>query len=482
MYFIIRALKYLKRKIGKTVFMGVIFFVIANFVLAGLLIKEASALAEESTRLAIGSDVTYTLNTTTLIEDIDKGVLDREIMQSFRNNSVLSEEDFTSKGAPTVSNVQLAATSEYVSSYQIESTIDVTNSDYYQVQVEADGSETGDFKVNFYDSNVPEDFVDATSSLVDGNLISEAELESGALVVMIEEEFADLNNLEVGDTLTLSYPEVDAVTYKLDHEIVGIYESTEEADQSIIQSGDVSGYAPNQFYAPFNTYLSIGYDQETIDNMVVTDNVIRLTDPDDIDAFKAEVETLVNLSYGALDANDDLYESLVGPIQIVGLISNIAVIVILISGGLIIGLITALTVNERRSEVGILLAVGERKTKIVMQFVLEVLIIAIVTFSLSIISGNIMGQEITNSDFASEFISSEETTTTQQNQPGQRNRPGETSTQIEVDQPELEIKLSLEIIALLFSMGMSLAIIATIIPSLYVMRFNPKQILSSRVS
>lgn len=480
MYFITRALKYLKIKIGKTIFMGIIFFVIANFVLAGLLIQQASTLAEENTRMAIGSDITFIQSWESLMEDIDKGILDRDLMRNLRSEDILSEEIFTEKGAPTVSNIRIITDSEYVSSYQIESTITADGSEYSQVQIEADGSDNGEYEVNLYDSNVPEDFVSGISELVDGELIREEQLENGSLVVMIEERFASENNIEVGDGLVLTYPEVDGSTYRIEQEVVGIYASSEEASESVIQSGSVTEYSANQFYAPLNILTSLGYDEETIGNMVVTDNVIRLNDPDDMDAYKMAVEDMIDLSYGELDTNDDLYESLIGPIEIVGLISNAAVIIILVTGGLIIGLITALTVNERRSEVGILLAVGERKSKIVLQFVLEVLIIAVITFSLSVISGSYIGQAIGESSIASEFIEPEEETTT--NQPGQRNRPGEQQTSIEVEDPELEIALNLDIVAFLFLIGISLAVISTIIPSLYVMRFNPKQILNNKVS
>ncbi len=479
MYFVFRALKYLRKKIGKTIFMGIIFFVIANFVLAGLLIQQASRIAEENTRLAIGSEINYIQSFDAIVKDLEKGVLDRSVMGKIKSEDILSSADFTINGAPTVSNIKLAVDSEYIDSYQISYEIQVNGDNYTQVQIESGGADNGLYNVKLYENNIPEGFVSGTDKLVAGRMIFEEELENGSQVIMIEERFALQNKLEIGDMLTVTYPEVNGISYKIDHEIVGIYTSSEEASQSIIQSSNVTRFSANQFYAPLYIFNSIGYDKEIINHLVINNNVIRLKDPEDIDVYKQSVGDMINMRYGVLDANDDLYDSLVGPIMIVGLISNIAVIVILITGGLIIGLITALTVNERRSEVGILLAVGERKSKIVMQFVLEVLIIAVITFSLSIISGGFIGKEISESPIASEFIESNEEDVKLNIRGG---KGGFSKEKIEVDQPKLKVILSIDIIALLFLIGILLTVISTIIPALYVMRFNPKQILNNKVS
>jgi len=55
-----------------------------------LLIQRASEIAEESTRLAIGSDVSYIQSWTAIIEDVEKGILDRSLMGKMKSNQMVN--------------------------------------------------------------------------------------------------------------------------------------------------------------------------------------------------------------------------------------------------------------------------------------------------------------------------------------------------------------------------------------------------------
>lgn len=481
MYFAVRAMKYLRKKLGKTLFMGLIFFVIANFVLAGLLIQQASNLAKENTRRAIGADITLIQDWEGILADLDKGLLDDSVLGKIKGEQgILSEEAFTENGAPTVSILRQLASSDFVSSHQITLSLRVSGRDYTQIQVESDVAGSTNFTAALYDSNIPEAFLDGTAKIIEGRLLEEEELRNGLPLVLVEERFARSNRLGAGDSIVIEFPELDEMTHTQRLEIAGIYRSSEGAGQEAVESGDATTFVANRFYMPINVLVTAGYEQAYVDNAMVLNHVIRLKDPGDKDAFEAESQDKLNLRYGTLDANDAMYEALVGPIEAIGLISNIAVVIILATGGLIIGLITALTVNERRSEVGILLAVGESKTRIVSQFIMEVLVIAVITFSISLISGAVMGQQISRSSLASEFMAVDQDKVETKN--WKMGLSGWEAEALKVTQPELEISLSLTVILMLFGVGIALTVISTIIPSLYVMRYNPKQILNNRVS
>lgn len=475
MYFIHRALKYLRKKLGKTIFMAVIFFIIANFVLAGLLIQQASQLAEKNARLAIGTDVYFIPNWGGLIDDNEKGLLPERVFELIKDGGVLTGEIFTENGAPTPANLKILSQLDQVDFYRASRGQIAEASDYSQVQVEQETSDTGRFFVSMFDGSQPASFDTGEEIMVEGRMLSEEEMANGGRVILIEERFADLNRLAVGDSLELIYPEVSGQSYKVDHEIVGIYSSEVDVSGDALRSGDPTLFVANKFYVPLSMMTAIGYSQSEADHLFLLDNAIRLRDPERKNEFEEEVNDILNLRYGELDANDDIYETVTGPLETVGLISNLAIGIILVTGGLIIGLITALTVNERRSEVGILLAIGERKAKIVMQFVMEVLIIAVVTFALSIISGNLIGQVISDSPITAEFIQTDDLEY-------YGTKGGKGYTEMDIDQPELMVSLNLQVVATLFGVGILLSVISTIIPSLYVMRYNPKQILSSKVS
>ncbi len=473
MYFITRAFKYLRKKIGKTILLGIIFLIIANFVLAGLLIRQASINAQDQTRLSIGADITYIPNWDEVIIDIEKGLIDRNELANIKRGGPMISEVLTEAGAPTYSNILKVIDSEYVEDYHVTMTIDSTIDSLEQYQLEQ-GLSGNDFNIVFHEGSVPDQFANGTAKIVDGRMLIEEDYEQGTNVIVISQEVANQNRTKIGDLLDVTYPEVDGQPYSIQQEVVGIYTTVEEASQTNIQNA--TSLPQNRIYTPFKVLEQVGYEGQ-INDLMINNNTIRLTDPEMLEAYRTEMNNSISIKYGLLDANDDLYESLVGPIEVVGLISNFAVTTILITGGVIIGLITALTVNERKGEIGILLAVGESKVKIVSQFVIEVLVIAVLTFGLSMFTGGIIGDQLSNSALSSELIQTEEA------EPSfARGKGGFNKKQPDVEAASMDLGLSPDVIASLFAMGIALSVISTIIPALYVMRFNPKQILSNRNS
>lgn len=66
--------------------------------------------------------------------------------------------------------------------------------------------------------------------------------------------------------------------------------------------------------------------------------------------------------------------------------SNLIIYIVFGAGILILSLITSLTLKSREYEIGVLLSLGESKLKVIGQLMSELLIIALVAFSLSIVS------------------------------------------------------------------------------------------------
>jgi putative ABC transport system permease protein len=210
-----------------------------------------------------------------------------------------------------------------------------------------------------------------------------------------------------------------------------------------------------------------------------------------MDVFIDEANESINMVYGTLDANDALYNSLVGSIDSLGQISNVLVIVVIIAGLGILGLINALTINERREEIGILLAIGESKLKIIGQFIVEIALISLIAFSLSAVTGSIIGKRVTDSLLDSDMITnnlelgSGQLTTNEQG--GKNNRVAgggfnQMNPMMNVEPVEFDVSLSFGVLLQIYGLGLMLAITSTMIPALHVMRYNPKQILSNRES
>jgi len=476
MIFIKRAFIYLKRKIGKTILLSFIFLVIANCIIAGLLIQNASENVQRNTRASIGADINYIFNYDEIFAEYEKGLVSRkEIGRIKGEGAIVTSEELSLKGAPSVSNINRVVESEYVQSYYYSLDMVHTVEDIIAYQVDAKAQDTNGFRMVLYGAEQPLGFADEVGILIEGRLPTAEEIEEGEAVAVIESTLADLNQLDLGDVLTVEFDNILNNVVELEVEIIGIYET-----QMPVVDFNYAPYFPqNTMYMPFNILMQVGVPEEDLKHTMVTEGVIRLEDPSNMELYRAEMDQALDLSYGTLDANDDLYESLVGPIESIGLITQIFVVSIILTGGFIIGLITALTINDRKSEIGILLAVGESKFKIVCQFVLEVVVIAIVAFSLSLVTGEILGDRMSETLLDSEVFGSVEG-------PAQIPRvkkvqPIKDISKIK-ESATLTIGLDLKIILQIFLIGTVLTVFSTAIPTLYVMRYSPKQILSARDS
>ena len=116
MYLFQRAFSYIRKQKAKTVLLLVLFFIIANIVLAGLSIQNASEAAKILTRQEIGADVIYSTNTSKLNADIKNGVID----------TTIKKENLD--GVPLFSNFSLLLDSGYIESYDAISSYEVTSS------------------------------------------------------------------------------------------------------------------------------------------------------------------------------------------------------------------------------------------------------------------------------------------------------------------------------------------------------------------
>jgi len=178
MYLFTRAFHYIRKQKAKTVLLLVLFFVIANIVLAGLSVQSAATTAEKLTRQEIGSDITYTLNTQQVRSDTQKGVLDSTVVKS------------TLEGAPTYANLLKIADSTYIATVDAIATYEVTSdvlTPYTYVAtttttttntntppIDAGGkggfisgsyTSAGDFTLKTFTTITPTDFADKTASI-----------------------------------------------------------------------------------------------------------------------------------------------------------------------------------------------------------------------------------------------------------------------------------------------------------------------------
>jgi putative ABC transport system permease protein len=486
MYLFTRAFAYIRKQKAKTILLLILFIIIANIVLAGLSIQNATEAAKILTRQEIGADVIYTSNSAKINSDYKSGLLDA------------TTDKFSLAGVPLYSNFTKLLGSEFIETTDVVTSYEVT-SDVITPYVFAATTTTtttttggggggskiilgtyensGDLSFRTFNTLTPSDFENELSTLLDGRFASQEEITSGAYVAIIETTLANLNGIKIGDKLSLT-PTTDGYnTVAIEYEVIGIYQSNEIVDERSASMISSSLLAQNRIYTPFNTFTSMGYSQNELDSILLDKAVITLNDPANIEAYMASIDGKIDLVYGSISANDAVYQELAGPIDSLGNLSNILVLIVVIAGASILSLITALTINQRKNEIGILLAIGESKLNIVSQFIVEVVAIALIAFAISTFTGISVGKTISESTLAS-FASTAEATETVI-VPGGGGSKTSTVTAEEIGPVELEVKFSALVLLEFFAAGILISIVSVAIPALYVTRFNPKQILTN---
>ncbi|HFK1748370.1 MULTISPECIES: ABC transporter permease [Bacillus cereus group] len=473
MNFIKRAILSMKKRIGTSLILMAVFLIVTNLVLAGFAIQNASKKAADAARKKLGADVTLGLD------------FDKLSQQARETGEMPKPPKLNTKEADQL------AKSKYVKDYNyITNTFGI--SDGFKLVGASEGEDEGKGRVGMVaaaggsgsgseiDMNsslliegvrktvLQESFKNGKSKIIDGKPITEKMKDQN--VTLMEKRLAEQNNLKVGDKIKIQSGDKKQT---LEFEIIGIYETNE---QPMGQHAPPMMDPANKLYMPYSTLKKL----ETDDGMGNSFQAVYfLNDPQYIDGFKKEAKKSdIDFNYFKLDAHDSLYKQMIGPIENIASTSQMIIYMVSIAGAIILGLIIMLSIKARRKEMGILLSIGEKKWKLMAQFIVEVVCIAILAFGLSLTTGAKVSQFVGDNLLSSEVATAGEETDTSQNGTVMVAGPGGTvQNQKEDPIDKINVSVTGEDVGKMGGIGLAIAILATILPALSILRLNPKQIL-----
>ncbi|PGS68380.1 MULTISPECIES: ABC transporter permease [Bacillus cereus group] len=473
MNFIKRAILSMKKRIGTSLILMAVFLIVTNLVLAGFAIQNASKKAADAARKKLGADVTLGLD------------FDKLSQQARETGEMPKPPKLNTKEADQL------AKSKYVKDYNyITNTFGI--SDGFKLVGASEGEDEGKGRVGMVaaaggsgsgseiDMNsslliegvrktvLQESFKNGKSKIIDGKPITEKMKDQN--VTLMEKRLAEQNNLKVGDKIKIQSGDKKQT---LEFEIIGIYETNE---QPMGQHAPPMMDPANKLYMPYSTLKKL----ETDDGMGNSFQAVYfLNDPQYIDGFKKEAKKSdIDFNYFKLDAHDSLYKQMIGPIENIASTSQMIIYMVSIAGAIILGLIIMLSIKARRKEMGILLSIGEKKWKLMAQFIVEVVCIAILAFGLSLTTGAKVSQLVGDNLLSSEVATAGEETDTSQNGTVMVAGPGGTvQNQKEDPIDKINVSVTGEDVGKMGGIGLAIAILATILPALSILRLNPKQIL-----
>lgn len=520
MNYLQRAFAYVRRRMAKTILLMITFFLIGNLVILGLGISQAAENAKVMTRKSMRAVVSYEVDYNKYYEYVDSLTDQDEIEAAYRNWPKLSAQvamELAKDQRVKAFNYMINRPSYSIGFENVPlGNENEKNSGSY---TDEDGNEVQyhDPNIMIYANNYATmiEMEDGTFTLESGKYFTQSDIDSAEKVVCITKELAEQNNLHVGDSITLSTMDPSSIKsmenegqdtgeMKLELEICGIYSTVKEMDTSDERFKWASPYESpkNIVLLPMSTFVNYTqtingvqrklhpdwYTDEDFERLQEqeaqpTTVVYLLDDPLNVETFISEHTG--NLSdYTKLNANDETFKKMARPLDTMSFFSNIVVWIVVINAVVIISLVTALTLKTREYEIGVLLAMGVSKIKVVMQLFMELFAIAIIGFTLAVASGSLMagkvGDQVLNYQTANEA---------QYDNPDKFDDNiyysydafGNSDYFTHISQEQLlaqyHVSVSPLLIGEIYLLGTMVVLVSIVVPSFMIMRLNPKQIL-----
>lgn len=336
-----------------------------------------------------------------------------------------------------------------------------------QVQLTSDSMKNAVELEGIYSSELDNMFVNGLIKLVEGRHISKEDESK----VLIHKRLAELNGLKLGDTISVGKSKIDDENSgesdkKVELTIIGIFDS--EIKQEANMSSEL---VDNLLIGSMNIVKELyDYTDETIGYRQVNFYVNDVEELDSIidkaRALKLDWSTF-KISGGGkkLDSVNDSVNSLDSVVSLI-LMGAIAI------GFIILSLILAFWIQERIHETGILLSVGIEKRKIIYQYIIELLMIAVVAFGISYFSGGVVGKTI-GTNLVRE-ISEQSTNSGVSNFESQDMETRLMEEKIK----NIDVSVSFREVIYVWVMGSATIVVSVIVASTPIIRLKPKEILS----
>jgi putative ABC transport system permease protein len=489
----------IKRKVGRTVILTLIFFMMANLVLAAFIIKSAVSAQMNYAKSTLGGTVSIQANMDSIRESQKT-----EIEKGGDPSEMFKEMDRPSVDVETANEIATTYT-DYIKDYSYEVSASANSNNLETVETKK-GPSFGSFpgfgskssSSSTLDSDITISGINAyayisgvkneTITIKDGTYFDEESTDS----VMVSYEFAELNSLSVGDTIKLKNIYTEK---KISLKIIGIYDSSEErADANTI-------YMNTETAAKFlssDDYNSGNYDVENVN--------FYMTNSDNAEEFVNKInEEFTELAENNLKVVVDTseYDSISSSVESVGSFANTILIIVIVAAIIIITLIVTINVKDRRYEIGVLMSLGANKKNVIGQIATELLMIGTLGFALASVTGTVFAGTLGNAILENQTSSSEKQSEQNFGRPGAgMGMPGQSSSNSRSSRsssmPEMpnmkeamkagrsDTKVELNINAepldylLLFVTGYIVIVFALILPSISIMRYQPKEILAGK--
>lgn len=482
-----RALLYLVRKRGKTLTLAALLFVVAVLALTSWSIRGAAQTAQLNVRQALGGTFTVEPDSSnganwgsTNVGSGSQLTFQGEPLTAELSHRIIEEVDGIRGGSGSVSNVLIPETTDGAEALELVEGAD-GDSSLAAAYVGDDFGRT----VQFYavsDSAFDSYFTNGYLKLVEGKPITEASGDG----VLVSRDFAEKNDLAVGDAFSVRRATVHAQMAGIDVEdtrtqvhVDGIFESTAKSQADL-----ASWSMDNAIFGTISTLdharkgtAAAGYDRMTF----------QVDDPAELGSITKVVKNLDILDgkgYRVFADTSDV-DAVAAPLENMNRLVTVLALAAVIVGAVVLYLVLSGRVRDRQHESGVLLSLGLTRASVVGQYLCEVVVVALLAFTCAVpvssFASRVMGTVLLGSTAESVQtgggdggVSTADGVSTISGDPF--------APTFEVDGSEftdIEVVVEPASVTALFGVGLSVAAVAVLLASVPLRRMGPREILST---
>ncbi len=538
MYIIKNAFRCIGRSLGRNVLIGIIVLVISISACIGLCIRQASESAKEDTLSGMNITATISFDRQSMMGEMEigEGGFDRDKFSDIMGEtSSLSLDEYKKYAdAESVQEFYYSMMASLNGNDDFQAVDTQENDDSEQKNEKAAGGgfggmlggfgggmmggrnfNSGDFSIVGYSSDsAMTAFIDGTASISQGNVFEEGTENYDCI---ISQELATYNNTSIGDTIALVNPNSEEEAYSL--KVVGIYtDSSSNQEFQMMPGSDPA----NEIYMSYAALNKIINESEKVSTTVTDEDTGReyetqltgnlnatyvFEDTQAYESFEDEARALgLDESYTISSQDISAFENSLVPLNTLSTMAGWFLIVILIIGAIILVVMNIFNIRERKYEIGVLMAIGMKKSKVALQFLTEVFTITMVAVIIGVCIGAVSSVPVTNALLENQIESAQsESNQVQENfgrgeMPNVGNMGGFVPGGESMQPPggdfssiknifgentanyisEINSAMNFTVILQMLGIAILLTLVAGAVAVLFVMRYEPLKILANR--
>ena len=296
---------------------------------------------------------------------------------------------------------------------------------------------------------------------------------------IISRDLAEQSGLKLGDYITTHSYSVEDQAFtgqEIRIQIIGLFTpiTVEQFGETVTTYDKIQ----NQVFVDLQTAVEI--EGDTVNYGFSAINV-TIDDPQEMARVVSDVKALPGIDWKAftVQADNETYENAAAPLATLNKLVLTLLVVIIVVSAVILALILTLWTKTRIHEIGVFLSAGIRKPAIIGQYLIEVLLIAALSFGLSYFTSGAVAGQIGNHLL--------EQSTQAEPEDGGNITAAAAGVEVGADnllknplpaEDGIEVSVGVDNLAQLYLIGLAIIIVAVSVSSITVMRLNPREILS----